>query len=181
MFCIDDLSEIMLFGNENTDDCQMMILEVLPCKGKQCLPLSNLYTNWPQFYTITNTQTYDKTQYDQSKVISNSTSINNHIISTATPHLDRGKISVNWLNLYDALININIEVFMTYFQTRFGSSEPLSDENPAILVISFEISLDRLYNERVVYGILNFLSDVGGMQGTLLMIFGFIVSQWNST
>ena len=100
MFCIDDLSEIMLFGNENTDDCQMMILEVLPCKGKQCLPLSNLYTNWPQFYTITNTQTYDKTQYDQSKVISNSTSINNHIISTATPHLDRGKISVNWLNLY---------------------------------------------------------------------------------
>ena len=102
MFCIDDLSEIMLFGNENTDDCQMMILEVLPCKGKQCLPLSNLYTNWPQFYTITNTQTYDKTQYDQSKVISNSTSIKNHIISTATPHLDRGKISVNWLNLYDA-------------------------------------------------------------------------------
>ena len=39
MFCIDDLSEIMLFGNENTDDCQMI---TLTAAGYNSVPLDIL-------------------------------------------------------------------------------------------------------------------------------------------
>ena len=55
------------------------------------------------------------------------------------------------------------------------STEPLSDENPAVLVVTFEHSLDRITQIRVVYGVLDFLSDIGGMEGILLLIGGMMV------
>lgn len=82
---------------------------------------------------------------------------------------------MNWLNLYDSFININLSDFYTYFTTKFVSTEPLSDENPAVLVVTFEHSLDRITQIRVVYGVLDFLSDIGGMEGILLLIGGMMV------
>ena len=49
----------------------------------------------------------------------------------------------------------------------------------SILLISYEHDLDRITNNRVVYGIMNMLSDVGGFQGMIFMIGGFIVNFWN--
>ena len=71
-------------------------------------------------------------------------------------------ISNIWLNLYDSFFNINLEVFMTYFNFDFDHQSSIGDGDPVILRISIGFDLDRITNNRVVYGIFNWMSDVGG-------------------
>ena len=78
------------------------------------------------------------------------------------------------------IFNINLSVFMTYFTTTSAGISTLPDDMDDLLLISFEHDLDRITNNRVVYGIMNLLSEVGGFQGMIFMIGGFFVSKWNS-
>lgn len=70
---------------------------------------------------------------------------------------------------------------MTYFNFDFDHQSSIGDGDPVILRISIGFDLDRITNNRVVYGIFNWMSDVGGFQSVLYMFAGFFVSFWNSS
>ena len=62
----------------------------------------------------------------------------------------------------------------TYFTTTFLESNPVADPDDSILKIVFQRSLDSTLNARSIYGILNWIGDVGGFSGVIVMIFGFV-------
>ena len=57
LFCFDNLNDLLLYGNFNTDNGQWLTVNVEPCNlGKQCKDIKNLYSdsNWPYLVTILN-------------------------------------------------------------------------------------------------------------------------------
>ena len=59
--------------------------------------------------------------------------------------------------------------------------QPISFEEPRNIwgSVTFEMDLNVLQYERQVYTFFDMLSEVGGLQGMLMMSFGYILSIWN--
>ena len=55
-----------------------------------------------------------------------------------------------------------------------------TESSKAPLTISFEMNKDKQLLQRSHYSSLDFLSDIGGMQGLLLSIFGYFIAVLNS-
>ena len=63
----------------------------------------------------------------------------------------------------DSFIKMNSAKTIKYFTVKEVASGPVEDSlKGALLVINYEASLDTTINIRVVYHLLNFLSDWGG-------------------
>ena len=69
---------------------------------------------------------------------------------------------------------------MTYFTFLFVDVSPLPDNNPAVFSIVIEADMNRITDNRVVYGIFNWMSDVGGFNSIILLVASVIVGRWNT-
>ena len=72
------------------------------------------------------------------------------------------------------MVNIGLQNSFLYFTTTFLESNPVADPDDSILKIVYQRSLDSTINVRSVYGILNWVGDVGGFSGVIFMIFGYL-------
>lgn len=72
-------------------------------------------------------------------------------------------IQMNSVIASDSFIKMNSAKTIKYFTVKEVASGPVEDSlKGALLVINYEASLDTTINIRVVYHLLNFLSDWGG-------------------
>ena len=72
-------------------------------------------------------------------------------------------IQMNSVIASDSFIKMNSAKTIEYFTVKEVASGPVEDSlKGALLVINYEASLDTTINIRVVYHLLNFLSDWGG-------------------
>ena len=72
-------------------------------------------------------------------------------------------IQMNSFIASDSFIKMNSAKTIKYFTVKEVASGPVEDSlKGALLVINYEASLDTTINIRVVYHLLNFLSDWGG-------------------
>ena len=69
---------------------------------------------------------------------------------------------------------------MTYFTFNFLDVTPLPDNVNSVFSIVIEADANRITDNRVVYGIFNWMSDVGGFNSVLLLVASVIVCRWNT-
>ena len=69
---------------------------------------------------------------------------------------------------------------MTYFTFNFVDVTPLPDNVNSVFSIVIEADANRITDNRVVYGIFNWMSDVGGFNSILLLVASLIVGRWNT-
>ena len=71
-------------------------------------------------------------------------------------------------------MNIGLEENYNYFTTEFMEAGPLSNPDDSIFKIVYQTSLDSTINSRSVYGVLNWVGDVGGFSGLVFMILAYV-------
>ena len=69
---------------------------------------------------------------------------------------------------------------MTYFTFNFVDVTLLPDNVNSVFSIVIEADANRITDNRVVYGIFNWMSDVGGFNSILLLVASLIVGRWNT-
>ena len=87
MYCPDDVSQINLWGNFNTDFNKIFYIQVSLCKPsktKKCQPTSKI-SQWPYLVTLTNNQVYQSNEFEPENIILNDLQLNWMNIATTSP------------------------------------------------------------------------------------------------
>ena len=150
MYCFDNLSDLLFFGNFNTDNCQSLEINVWPCKLGKNVSLCRIYS----IHGLT--CILSKTRRSIIKICM-------MIIRLLYQKVSQFFIESLLLNHFKRLtwskemqcrhwmFNLNV---IPYFDTFYRSGSPLSNFDGAITKIIFEVSLDSRIEKRVIYGIL---------------------------
>ena len=77
--------------------------------------------------------------------------------------------------LGDVTMNTRDDLFEVQSQARL----PYEWRDSIWFSITVEMNFDVLTYEREVYTSLEMLSDIGGLQGMLTAVFGFMIMAWN--
>ena len=152
MYCIDNLDSIKFYGNFNTDKTQSLRLELYTCASdptkKNCKDPTSLIKagRWPYLLTLTNSQQYEKNNYD-SDIITNESLLVWNRLSLVSPFLKSQVIQVNTIIASDSIVKLNDSKTLEYFTVKEVGSGPVDDDlTGAIIVINFEASLDTIIN-----------------------------------
>jgi len=74
---------------------------------------------------------------------------------------------MNKISASDNILNFLYDVDYDYFRISETKSKPIGRTKTDIIDVTLELSLDRYYNYRAVYGFLQFMGDIGGLYGIL--------------
>jgi hypothetical protein len=150
MYCIDNLDSIKFFGNFNTDNTQSLRLELYTCDSdltkKNCKDPKSLVKakRWPYLLTLTNSQQYEKNNYDSDIITDESLLVWNRL-SLVSPFLKSQIVQVNTIIANDSIVKLNDSKTLEYFKVKEVGSGPVDDDlTGAIIVINYEASLDTI-------------------------------------
>lgn len=189
MYCIDEGQDIVIRGTDEIDSIALNI-DFTTCDrtlGGECAKktLKDLqdYLGHPELIVMANQQRFDNTDWTHKSIVNEAVVWNQHI----------DKRQANWMLTFfnsmavmDEIDYLDIGVvtprlFSSYSLTSLGLS--YSDEFTGYYKIAgFTVFRNLNYQvvTRSVYDVLNFLGDVGGLEGILIMFGGWFVSTISS-
>lgn len=185
LYCLDEGQDLTIRGADEIDSVALNI-DFTPCdrvEGSVCasrtLEELQTYLGHPEMVIMSNQQRFDNTIYTHETIISEAVIWNQHIDKRQANWM---KTTYDSMGIADEIAYLDIGIvtprsFSRFSLDRLGLS--YSDDFEGYYKIAgFTVFRNMNYTviTRSVYDALNFLGDVGGLEGILTQIGGWLVS-----
>ena len=183
--CINE-EEIVIWGDYNSQKAQQIAVNFKMCEPGvgECAEKDEIL-KWLQNKYIV--MLYNQIVFDQEGYFTDSLQEEARIvyipISSQTRTLTQFKLSQTHLELqdYDQIMlgDWTLDAFTGLFSLMKKDSLPYEKDDRVQISVTVEMDLSLQSYERKLYTLFDLLSDVGGLSGILVTIFGLLIALWN--
>ena len=176
--------ESYIYGSFDLDEGRMLELTLRRCEGEDyCASPDEIkdYFRGKYFGILMNTIRFDSTKWEEESIVKESL-LSWIPIATQTQQEFPFQVARTLLNLQDKFINLDEITELEdsgMFNLKQAPSKPFEFNEIDMQAVSFQINLDMTIIDREIISVLDVLSDIGGLDGTLVLIVGLLLSILN--